>query len=84
MANRDLSHLVKASALGQMHKAKEYTTGQKSSRSLRNNLRAEQKQAIRGYLQLEAATLIKDKTILEVKLPELEPLLPKCHVVLIE
>ena len=48
------------------------------------NLRPEQKQAIRGYLQLEAQQLRKDGTIAEVRLPELGPLLHKCHVVLIE
>ena len=48
------------------------------------NLKLEQKQAIRGYLQLEAEQLRSNGTIREVRLPELEPLIDKCHVVLIE
>ena len=48
------------------------------------HLKPDQKQAIRGYLQLEAKTLLKDGTIAFVNLPELDPLMPKCHVVLIE
>lgn len=54
------------------------------SRSLHEHLRADMRQNVRGYLQLEAAALRKNGTILAVRLQELEPLMASSHIVLIE
>lgn len=42
------------------------------------------RQNVRGYLQLEAAALRSNGTIVAVRLQELEPLMASSHVVLIE
>lgn len=61
-----------------------HTGKQSKSQSLNNHLKADMRQNIRGYLQLEAAALRSNGTILTVRLQELEPLMAKSHVVLIE
>lgn len=47
-------------------------------------LKADMRQNIRGYLQLGAAELRANGTIVEVRLEELLPLMERSHVVLIE
>ena len=76
--------MASSSTLSQTALIIAFTSNQKKSQSLSTNLKLEQKQAIRGYLQLEAGQLRSNGTIREVRLPELEPLIDKCHVVLIE
>lgn len=44
----------------------------------------EQKKSIRGFLQIDCKTLLGNGTIKTVRLDELNALMPKCHVVLIE
>jgi hypothetical protein len=39
---------------------------------------------IKGFLRLDSGTLLKNGTILEVKLKELEPVIPKSQLLLIE
>ena len=84
LANRDMYLLINQSHLPNMNETLLYTTKQKMSMGLKKNLSNKQKQNIKGYIQLEASQLIDDKTITDVKIPELEPLMPKCHCVLIE
>jgi hypothetical protein len=38
---------------------------------------------MKGYLQVDVPTLMNNKTILKVKLKELDDIMPKCHVMLI-
>lgn len=39
---------------------------------------------LRGYLSRPAQELIQNKTIAEVRVAELQNLMPQCHIVLIE
>ena len=83
LANRDLRHVAR-SGLAQMARVHAHTGKQNKSQSLNNHLKADMRQNIRGYLQLDAATLRSNGTILSVRLQELEPLMAKSHIVLIE
>lgn len=75
---------MQSSALAQMGRVHDITSKQPKSRSLHEHLRADMRQNVRGYLQLEAAALRKNGTILAVRLQELEPLMASSHIVLIE
>jgi len=63
LANRDVEHLATSSTLSQTALIIAFTSNQKKSQSLSTNLKIEQKQAIRGYLQLEAEQLRSNGTI---------------------
>ena len=58
-----------------MTKVAEFTQGQKKSKALDSMLAKDQKQKIRGYLQIEAKKLLANKTIRKSRLVELGPLL---------
>ena len=67
-----------------MTKVAEFTQGQKKSKQLDAMLGKDQKQKIRGYLEVEAKKLLDNKTIRKSRLVELNPLIKQSTVVLIE
>ena len=87
LANRDFLHMVElvqySNALGQMVMIKKFIKDLKTSETLSNALKFSQKEAMKGYLQVDVPSLQNNKTILNIKLKELEDLMPHCHVVLI-
>lgn len=72
-----------ANSLGQMASIKKFIKDLKTSENLANALKFSQKEAMKGYLQVDVPSLLSNKTILSIKLKELEDLMPHCHVVLI-
>ena len=87
LANRDFIHMTEmvqyANALGQMASIKKFIKDLKTSVNLANALKFQQKEAMKGYLQVDVPSLLSNKTILTIKLKELEDLMPHCHIVLI-
>ena len=62
---------------------KKFIKDLKTSVNLANALKFQQKEAMKGYLQVDVPSLLSNKTILTIKLKELEDLMPHCHIVLI-
>ena len=83
MANRDFFKL-KIEGLQQLDKIRKFTSNQAGGSKAVSGMSTEMKKNIRGYLQIDCKTLLDNGTIRNVRLKELEMLMPQCHVVLIE
>jgi len=86
MADRKLLCLREpyGSRLKDMPEIYNFTSEQKRSSGLQATLKKAPKQTIRGYLALPAKKLQENGTILDVRLNQLKPLIPKCDLIMIE
>ena len=69
MANHELKHLADAYTLKHTRKIIDFTQNSKMSKNLFKNLRNEQKLGLRSIVKKSAKHLVKNGTIVSLKLP---------------